>query len=395
MMVGLASMRLSYAVADGAGHAPVSEDDKSAWANLPPVYFCGEPVPVHEETVARRLVSALVKNTNYNRALYGIRQRASAFFPVIEPIMARYKIPADFKYLPLVESALQAEAVSSAGAVGYWQLMPETARELGLTVEGQYDERQHLLKSTDAACRYLRFLHAKLGSWTLAAAAYNNGIGNLLSSIRRQRERDYYYLRLNAETGKYLYRILAFKELFDNYASYRPVLPLNVWKTLSEPLPKVALPTDPEKPLLAESDVINATQAAVDETVTMPVDVTKRQQEMPLPNAAAVFRGGIKARLAEAGILKRGQVWVFHLTLDGMADGKTVDQGDVLYAIVEDIDPKTNKVFLRGDKLYSKGNRETYDLTLAAVDASTGRIGIYLPDMEQVKAGWISTWKVM
>lgn len=395
MMVGLASIGMAYAVADGGGHNNGPMDDKSAWANLPPVYFCGEAVPLHEEAVSRRLVSALVQKTAHNRALYEIRQRASVFFPLIEPIMERYKIPADFKYLPLVESSLRGNAVSSAGAVGYWQLMPATARELGLTVENQYDERQHLLKSTDAACRYLRFLHDRLGSWTLAAAAYNNGIGNILSSIRRQGERDYYYLRLNAETGKYLYRIIAFKELFDNYTSYRPVLPLDIWKTLSEPLPNVSPDILMEQPLLAEAIITTATQQAVNEPVLAAPPESKRPQEVPLPNAADVFRGGIKARLAEAGILKRGQVWVFHLTRDGMADGKQVDQGDVLYAIVEDIDPKTNKVFLRGDKLYSKDSRETYTMTLSAVDASTGRIGIHLPDMEQVKAGWISTWKVL
>ena len=396
MMVGSASICPPYAIADGAGQNSVSKDDKLAWASLPPVYFCGEAVPVHEEAVARRLVSALVQKFSYNRALYEIRQRASVFFPLIEPIMERYKIPADFKYLPLVESSLRGNAVSSAGAVGYWQLMPATARELGLTVENQYDERQHLLKSTDAACRYLRFLYARLGSWTLAAAAYNNGIGNILSSVRRQHERDYYYLRLNAETGKYLYRIIAFKELFDNYNTYRAVLPLDVWKTLSEPLPNVNPDIlDEEKPLLAESVLVTETQLAVNDPIMRAEKIAQRQQEMPLPNAADVFRGGIKARLAEAGVLKRGQVWVFHLTRDGMADGKSVDQGDILYAIVEDIDPKTNKVFLRGDRLYSKENRETYSLTLSAVDASTGRIGIYLPDMEQVKAGWISTWKVL
>lgn len=101
---------------------------------LPPVYFCGESVPLHEEAVARRLVSALVTNTHKNQALYRIRQRAATFFPIIEPILARHRIPSDFKYLPLVESALTGFAVSSRGAVGYWQFMPETARELGLTI---------------------------------------------------------------------------------------------------------------------------------------------------------------------------------------------------------------------------------------------------------------------
>jgi membrane-bound lytic murein transglycosylase D len=395
ILVSLTSTRLSYALGDVAGRSPASVDDKSAWANLPPVYFCGEAVPLHEEAVARRLVSALVKNSNYNQALFTIRQRASTFFPQIEPVLERYKIPADFKYLPLVESALQGRAVSPAGAVGYWQLMPATARELGLNVRGSTDERRHLMKSTDAACRYLRYLYNRLGSWTLAAAAYNSGIGNLLSNIKRQQERDYYYLRLNAETGKYLYRILAFKELFGNYHCYRFVLPPNVWKTLSEPLPNINSEPLPNQELLAESFITSATQQALVEPIAAESTQKSRQQELPLPNAADVFRGGIKARLSEAGILQRGQVWVFHLTRDGMADGRSVEQGDILYAIVEDIDPKTNKVFLRADKLFSVEDRETYSLALSAVDASTGRIGINLPDMEQVKSGWISTWKIL
>ena len=390
----LCSLPVLEAIANHTTHTSGPKDDKLKWANLPPVYFCGEAVPLHQESVARRLVSALVQKTNYNRALYEIRQRASSFFPIIEPIMDRYKIPSDFKYLPLVESSLHGGAVSSAGAVGYWQLMPATARELGLTVDGQTDERLNLVKSTHAACRYLRFLHKRLGSWTLAAAAYNNGIGNILSSIRRQSQRNYYYLHLNAETGKYLYRILAFKELFGNYNSYRLVLSPDVWKILSEPLPNVSPTLLPEKILLAESAITHETQQAVVESASDDTD-PKREEEMPLPNAADVFRGGIKARLVEAGTLKRGQIWVFCLTRDGMADGKPVDEGDVLYAVVEDIDAATNRVFLRADRVFSKADGQTHRLAISAMDAATGRMGINLSDLEHMKAGWISTWQVL
>ena len=102
---------------------------------LPSVYFCGESVPLHEESVARRLVSALAHNTAQNQAIYRMRQRAAVFFPIIEPILLKHNIPLDFKYLPLVESALTGMAVSPKGAVGYWQFMPATARELGLIIE--------------------------------------------------------------------------------------------------------------------------------------------------------------------------------------------------------------------------------------------------------------------
>ncbi|WP_041616618.1 transglycosylase SLT domain-containing protein [Spirosoma linguale] len=362
---------------------------------LPPVYFCGESVPVHEELVARRLVSALVRNTSEDQAFLRIRQRAAVFFPVIEPILLLHSIPMDFKYLPLVESALQGFAVSPKGAAGYWQFMPATARELGLNVERGVDERKHLIKSTHAACRYLRYLYNRLGSWTLAAAAYNNGIGALLSNIRRQQQRDYYYLRLNAETGKYLYRILAFKELFTNYCSYQHLIPEWMLANLTSPLNTLTDDEAAEDEILIPEFVLNeATQEAIDTPIGDPLSPTKgRSIDIPLPNAADVFRGGIKAKLTEPSGLERGQVWVFHLTRDGIAGGHDVEEGDILYAVIEDIDPKTNKVYLRSDKLYSTSERQTYSLALSAVDASTGRIGINLSDLSRLKSGWILTWK--
>ena len=362
---------------------------------LPPVYFCGESVPLHEETVARRLVSALTKNTVHNQFLYRIRQRAAAFFPIIETILAQYQIPLDFKYLPLVESALVGFAVSPKGATGYWQFMPATARELGLVVRPGYDERRNLVKSTQAACRYLRYLYNRLGSWTLAAAAYNNGIGALLGNIRRQQQRDYYYLRLNAETGKYLYRILAFKELFSNYCAYQHLIPEPMLAYLNQPLTPEYEAGDDEV-LLPEDVIDEATQVAVNTPIRETLSPSANQPvDIPLPNSGDVFRGGIKARLVESASVQRGQVWVFHLIRDGMADGQVVEEGDVLYALVEDIDPKLNKVYLRADRLYSITEKHTYNLTLTAVDASTGRTGIKLFDVDQVKAGWILTWKAL
>lgn len=386
------------ALADGPLTANITSDltvGPGLTRLLPPVYFCGESVPLHEEAVARRLVTALVRNTNENQALYLIRQRAAVFFPIIEPILARHHIPLDFKYLPLVESALKGMAVSPKGAVGYWQFMPATARELGLSIKPGNDERRNLIKSTNAACRYLRWLHTQLGSWTLAAAAYNNGIGALLSNIRRQQQHDYYYLRLNAETGKYLYRILAFKELFSNSGAYQHLIPERMMAYLSEPLNLNTGPDEGEV-LLAEVVLDEATQVAVNTTADEVLHPTPdRPEDIPLPNAADVFREGIKARLTEAGEVQRGKIWVFHLTRKGMADGKAVDEGDILYAVVEDIDPKTGKVFLRADKLYSTSEKYTYNLSLSAIDASTGRIGIRLPDVNQVKEGWILTWKTL
>ncbi|WP_080241146.1 lytic transglycosylase domain-containing protein [Spirosoma rigui] len=362
---------------------------------LPPVHFCGESVPVHEGVIARRLMSALVSRSVHSQTLYRIRRRAAAFFPIIEPILAYHQIPADFKYLPLVESALLGFAVSPRGATGYWQFMPATARELGLVIRPGYDERQDLVKSTHAACRYLTYLHNRLGSWTLAAAAYNNGIGALLANIRRQGQRDYYYLRLNAETGKYLYRILAFKELFSNYRSYPSLISDELMAIISEPMSEAPNQnTNDTEAILPETIVDEAVQSAIKTPAPESRNLAKGQSEnIPLPNAADVFLGGIKARLVESADVMLGQVWVFHLTRKGMANDKEVDEGDILYAVVEDIDRKHNKLYLRADKLYSPADKQTYNLALVAIDASTGRIGVNLADIDQVKAGWILTWK--
>ena len=399
LVVAGAPVRIAgtYTAEPVASFGPVVEPRVSLHITptLPPVYFCGESVPLHEEIIARRLVSALASKAVQNRALYRIRQRAAVFFPIIEPILDRYHIPSDFKYLPLVESALQGSAVSSKGAVGYWQFMPATARELGLSTRPGHDERQNLIKSTHAACQYLNYLHNRLGSWTLAAAAYNNGIGALLANIRRQQQRNYYYLRLNAETGKYLYRILAFKELFSNYQHYQNIIPNRMLASLSEPLTPES-EQESDEVLLPETTVADATRSAVETSIQDDESASTGQTaDIPLPNAADVFQGGIKAKLTESASLQRGQVWVFHLTRSGIADGKEVDEGDVLYAVVEDIDLKNNKLYLRADKLYSASEKHTYTLTLAAVDASTGRIGINMADIDQVKAGWILTWKAL
>ncbi|QJD77295.1 lytic transglycosylase domain-containing protein [Spirosoma rhododendri] len=358
---------------------------------LPPVYFCGESVPLHEEVVARRLVNALVRNTKQDEYLFQMRQRASRFFPIIEPILTKHNIPADFKYLPLVESALQGFAVSPRGATGYWQFMPATARELGLSVQPGHDDRKDLRKSTEAACRYLSYLHNRLGSWTLAAAAYNNGIGALLGNIRKQQQRDYYYLRLNAETGKYLYRILAFKELFSNSHLYEGVIPDRILASLRQPVGGV-LAADDSDVLMPVQLINEATEVAINDAVDTPAD-GERLTDIPLPNAADVFRDGIRTRLHQSANLERGQTWVFNLTRAGMVDGQPVSEGDMLYAVVEDIDPKTSRIYLRADKVYSASEHRTYDLSLAAIDAATGRLGVEVPDIDQVRIGWTLTWK--
>ncbi|MBC8154270.1 MAG: lytic transglycosylase domain-containing protein, partial [Bacteroidetes bacterium] len=205
----------------------------------------------------------------------------------------------------------------------------------------------------------------------------------------RQQQRDYYYLRLNDETGKYIYRILAFKELFTNRHPSENYLPERVLATLRKPITPES-ESQADDVLLSESFINEVTRTAVNQSAG-----TGATDDIPLPNAADVFRGGIKAQLAEVGGLRRGQVWVFDLTRNAIAGSTAITEGDRLYAVVEDIDLKSGRLYLRAEKVFSPGDRVTYSLALGAVDASTGRIGIKLPDVDQIKSGWLVTWRVL
>ncbi|GAB2541295.1 lytic transglycosylase domain-containing protein [Spirosoma aerophilum] len=187
------------------------------------VDFCGECLPLDQTDVVDRWKHVFTLFRTHSSDLGSLRQRADAFFPIIDPILEKYDIPDDFRYVPLAESALQPRAVSRAGAAGYWQLMPGTARALGLKVSGKTDERFNVQKATEAACRYLRKLYDQLGSWSLVAAAYNAGPGYVKNQIKRDEHRDYYRMKLPRETRYYLYRVLLYKEVMsrpDDYSSF-------------------------------------------------------------------------------------------------------------------------------------------------------------------------------
>jgi len=203
-----------------------------------PVYFCGEEVPVGQPGVWRRWIQTLRGFSSKDDCLYDVRQRAISFFPIIDPILRQYRIPRDFRYLPLAESDLINDCVSPKGASGYWQLMPQTARELGLTVNGDVDERYDLRKATVAVCHYLHQLYRQLGSWSLVAAAYNGGLGHVQSRMRQQGQKNYFRLSLHRETSHYLFRILAYKELIGNPKQYELLLSKSAVARLTKPLPK-------------------------------------------------------------------------------------------------------------------------------------------------------------
>jgi hypothetical protein len=183
------------------------------------VDFAGESAPLQISDVRERLDRELLINANLDATTVLIIRRANRAFPVIEPILQKYGVPDDFKYLAVIESGL-VNATSPSGAKGVWQFMPETAKEKGMEVNELVDERYHLEKSTEAACKYLLAAKEKFGSWTLAAASYNGGMSGVGKRIDEQKVSNYYDLGLTEETSRYVFRILALKEIMKQPAVY-------------------------------------------------------------------------------------------------------------------------------------------------------------------------------
>lgn len=177
--------------------------------------FANEDILKGDKNVKKRMKSILKAHKYQHLQTNMLHRKAALYFPVIEPILEYYGIPDDFKYLPLVESGLKG-GTSPKGASGYWQFMPQTARDFGLRVDSALDERQTITKSTVAASKYLRSLYREFGSWTLAAAAYNIGEGSLKRQMNRQNQDNYYKMKLNHETATYVYKLISMKEIIEN-----------------------------------------------------------------------------------------------------------------------------------------------------------------------------------
>lgn len=181
--------------------------------------FSGEETPLKISDVKERLDRELLVNVNLHASTILAIKRANRAFPVIETILKKNGIPDDFKYLAVIESGL-VNVVSPAGARGIWQFMPETAKERGMEVTENVDQRYDLEKSTEAACSYFLSAKTKFGSWTLAAASYNGGMTGVNKQIGIQKVSNYYDLLLTEETSRYVFRILALKEIMENPVKY-------------------------------------------------------------------------------------------------------------------------------------------------------------------------------
>ena len=181
--------------------------------------FANEVIPTNIPDIRERLEREILRNAYYHSSTIMNMKRSTRYFPEIEKILREERVPLDFKFLAVAESDLT-NATSPAGAKGIWQFMRGTGKEYGLEVNNDIDERMHFEKSTRAACKYLKRLHERFGSWTMAAAAYNMGGSRLKKESNAQKSKNYFDLNLNQETSRYVFRIAALKEILSNPETY-------------------------------------------------------------------------------------------------------------------------------------------------------------------------------
>ena len=196
--------------------------------------FAGEVLPLDNFDAVERFDRELMVNSYWqSNTLLNIK-KANRFFPVMERILAENGVPDDFKYLAVAESNLR-NVTSSAGARGFWQFRKLAGKEYGLEINDEVDERYHLEKATLAACKYIKWLKGKFGTWFDAAAAYNVGPTRYKSILAEQGQSHYFDLNLNDETSRYVFRLMAIKEIMsrpENYGFYME--PQDLYPPLSD-----------------------------------------------------------------------------------------------------------------------------------------------------------------
>jgi len=188
------------------------------------VTFAGEKTKLDRYDLHERFDREINSFTYFHSTTMLLIKRANRIFPIIVPILKQYDIPEDMKYLAVIESSLDARAVSPAKASGLWQFMPATGTQFGLEVSTEVDERFHIEKSTIAACKYLRSAYNKYGSWASVALSYNGGMGRVSGELDKQQANDGLDLWLVEETARYYFRMLAIKQIFEEPYKYGFVL---------------------------------------------------------------------------------------------------------------------------------------------------------------------------
>ena len=184
------------------------------------VSFCGQKIDLHKTDMRERFDREMLSMMYMHSSTLLLLKRANRFFPVIEPILKANGVPDDFKYLACIESNLDPRVISPAKAVGMWQFMSETAIQYGLEVNEDVDERYHVEKETEAACKYLKNAYSKFKDWVTTAASYNAGTSKITKELERQKENTSFNLWLVEETNRYVFRILACKTFLENPRKY-------------------------------------------------------------------------------------------------------------------------------------------------------------------------------
>ena len=184
------------------------------------VTFCGKSIDLTRYDRYERMDRELLAFTYMHSTSIQMIKKANRYFPIVEPILKANGIPDDFKYLMVIESNLNPNARSGAGAAGLWQFMQTTGREYGLEVNKNIDERYHVEKATEAACKYLKDAYNKYQDWIAVAASYNAGQARISSQFEKQQVNDMLDLFLVEETARYVYRIIAAKIMFSNPSAF-------------------------------------------------------------------------------------------------------------------------------------------------------------------------------
>ena len=181
--------------------------------------LAGERVPLEKLDIRERMDRELLVNTYWQSNGLLLIKRANKYFPILEPLLKKYGLPDDFKFLALAESAFIDET-SSAGAAGMWHFMKATGKEYGLEINSNVDERYNIEKATKVAAEYLIKSKNRFNSWTLAAASYNAGNYGISKRLKTQQVNNYYDALLPDETERYVFRIIALKEVISNPQKY-------------------------------------------------------------------------------------------------------------------------------------------------------------------------------
>jgi len=393
------------------------------------VHFCGENLPTNHPAITERWTRTINRQAAMAGDLTILKRRASVVFPIIEPILKQYRIPSDFKFLPLLESAVTNRAVSRRGAAGFWQLMPQTAQSLGLSVSHRHDERFNLLKATHAACRYINELYEQLGSWMLVASAYNAG-PNYIQQLTRQHPGQHPMALpyRAAETKAYLFQAVAIKELLTHPQAYRDHLSSNHFAALSDndtPVGSLerasilaSFDMNERSAALASAgtgDESEADEAGIeptfiaDSTTTVvlltdeeetlaeiitekPAETSPKLTETPaLVPTVALPVGRLVTRSMSEGPLVEGQLCIFQVVQPITINERKFAVGDVIQAHIEIIDAVSGRVFLRTDRLTTAQTQETSSLKLVATEQPR-KPGVARPSRLE---DWRLTWEAL